>query len=1170
MLRGLMFQIRTRPVRAPTERASERTSATKPLVMATRANARQSKYLKTRSLSHLQTPEGDDDIEPGTFSKLNAGKPRRMLCTWCGLYTFFILLMAAALPFEDSPMTTDAAAEDETSQIQQQLSGTAEAWKQTWTAPLVVCPGPPPPSLPPSPPPPSPPPVIQPGPSPPPPSPSPPPPPPPLWVFCDIQADNTTRMSGVLMYEALTSGHDLFDSASKITDITSMETHLLNTPGWTTHCNRVASSIDPTDVRCTSPGSVLNYLYLSPSEHEAGCAAGFCATNPVTSLCGTNISYGTSPCLSTVYDWRQGTLADASSWHTLMVDFCRTNPSLAWYTFPISVYTACVDGTFTGSQYLRHFYQVVSTYLTLDEFMDAHKSFTTDMSKALADGQKASSATNYMAPKVLGSPARGHDINALWYSSFEEGSVYMIADLLMVPVSVIVIFLIIWCMVGSLFLAVVGMAQIFIAFLGGMGLWLGLFQQYYVDIFQISAIFLILCIGADDIFVWTDTWKESAHEPAIAHDMVKRHAWTFHRAASGMFNTTATTVLCLLLNMTSGIPFLWCFGVFNGLVISINYAMCITFYPAAMCVYTRYLSCDSYCRCLCVCKAARPPADATVQYSESGLPRFMREVAAPGMYKARWPLMALSSFFAIGSCAATAVGWKSGEMRLLPPGNPFVEAGSSLGDGGIAADHFNAATTSSHPVIKVSLMYGLQMRASSYGDNWVKLEQLKDGFEVEVKYDDNLDFNSELQQAIVDDCDAIACASCPYTRHVSNRGAYCILNQLRDANGIAFPYASEGELFAALQAFYTTATYSALIAADSDWGKFTGFVVDEATGDIRAMWNSFNSTIPWDVEMADNVLEPYVKTWQGIANDHCSAGVGSAGRGKCFATDLTRGIFVAWELSSRVLNMAVQNIIISLGVAFAIVLVTSANWIMALLSTITIGSVMTSVLASALALGFKIDTLAAILIIMVIGMAIDYAVHMSHAYNEGHGGRKEKCSEAIQGTGISVVSGALTTIGAAIPLLFCQFLFYYKMGWFIFFVAFWGVIYSFTMLLPLLMIFGPEGTRGDVTRLLRCRLPRTGVRLAAGLEAAAHEAQAAVQGAASAVGAKASEAVTMATTKASQVVPFGSTSAEAGADDGLVQEAEPEPAPEPEPDEDEQYRQWLKNKLNKQAASPRR
>ena len=60
---------------------------------------------------------------------------------------------------------------------------------------------------------------------------------------------------------------------------------------------------------------------------------------------------------------------------------------------------------------------------------------------------------------------------------------------------------------------------------------------------------------------------------------------------------------------------------------------------------------------------------------------------------------------------------------------------------------------------------------------------------------------------------------------------------------------------------------------------------------------------------------------------------------------------------------------------------------------LTIGSVMSSVIASVLLVGYDIDAGACVLIIMVIGMAIDYAVHMAHAYNEAHGGRQEKASD---------------------------------------------------------------------------------------------------------------------------------------------------------------------------------
>ena len=59
-----------------------------------------------------------------------------------------------------------------------------------------------------------------------------------------------------------------------------------------------------------------------------------------------------------------------------------------------------------------------------------------------------------------------------------------------------------------------------------------------------------------------------------------------------------------------------------------------------------------------------------------------------------------------------------------------------------------------------------------------------------------------------------------------------------------------------------------------------------------------------------------------------------------------------------------------------------------------------------------------ILIVMVVGMAVDYAVHFTHFYNEAHGNRFEKAQGALHGVGVSVVGGAVTTAGAALPLIF--------------------------------------------------------------------------------------------------------------------------------------------------------
>merc|ERR1719329_787802 len=85
---------------------------------------------------------------------------------------------------------------------------------------------------------------------------------------------------------------------------------------------------------------------------------------------------------------------------------------------------------------------------------------------------------------------------------------------------------------------------------------------------------------------------------------------------------------------------------------------------------------------------------------------------------------------------------------------------------------------------------------------------------------------------------------------------------------------------------------------------------------------------------------------------------------------------------------------------------------------------------------------------MIVGMAVDYAVHFTHFYNEAQGNRYDKAQGALHGVGVSVVGGAVTTAGAAIPLIFApNFQFFHQAGVF--------------------MVCGPEGETGDVIAIYR-------------------------------------------------------------------------------------------------------
>merc|ERR1712093_848918 len=100
--------------------------------------------------------------------------------------------------------------------------------------------------------------------------------------------------------------------------------------------------------------------------------------------------------------------------------------------------------------------------------------------------------------------------------------------------------------------------------------------------------------------------------------------------------------------------------------------------------------------------------------------------------------------------------------------------------------------------------------------------------------------------------------------------------------------------------------------------------------------------------------------------------------------------------------------------------------------------------------------------------SVDYGVHLGHAYNDSNGAtRYLKVNDALTNLGVSVIGGAVTTIGAGLTLFLCNFAFFQEFGAFLCVTSFSSLIYSFFFLMPLLMVIGPEGEMGQFTTLFK-------------------------------------------------------------------------------------------------------
>merc|ERR1719195_169243 len=117
--------------------------------------------------------------------------------------------------------------------------------------------------------------------------------------------------------------------------------------------------------------------------------------------------------------------------------------------------------------------------------------------------------------------------------------------------------------------------------------------------------------------------------------------------------------------------------------------------------------------------------------------------------------------------------------------------------------------------------------------------------------------------------------------------------------------------------------------------------------------------------------------------------------------------------------------------------------------------------------GWKFGLVESISVLMVIGFSVDYVVHLANSYLESQGeSRMERLSFALLTMGVSVVSGAITTMLSGLMLVFPSYVFFYKMGWIIVTTVLLAVMWAMMFFPSIVAAIGPEGDQGDLNKYL--------------------------------------------------------------------------------------------------------
>ena len=187
-----------------------------------------------------------------------------------------------------------------------------------------------------------------------------------------------------------------------------------------------------------------------------------------------------------------------------------------------------------------------------------------------------------------------------FYSSltllFDAIQTLVYRDISLVFGSILFIVLFLLFQTGSVWVTGWGVFSIISGFLIANLIYRIVLDFQYFGIFHVLAIFILLCIGADDIFVFFDTWKFSAHHhyPSVAH----RLSDCYRKAAGAMLYTSLTTAVAFAVSASSPMLAISTFGLFSALLIIVNYISIIVFFPTVVVSYHVYW--EKY-KCCCCC-----------------------------------------------------------------------------------------------------------------------------------------------------------------------------------------------------------------------------------------------------------------------------------------------------------------------------------------------------------------------------------------------------------------------------------------------------------------------------------------------------------------------------------------------------------------------------------------
>lgn len=629
----------------------------------------------------------------------------------------------------------------------------------------------------------------------------------------------------------------------------------------------------------------------------------------------------------------------------------------------------------------------------------------------------------------------------------------------------------------SFFLTLTNMSYILLSVPTALFFYKMVFQILFFDFIHILVVFIILGIGADGVFVMIDAWKQSR---LLFTDEFERLTYAYNRAVATVFNTSFTTVIAFSSTALTPLIPISTFGVFAALCIAVNFVFICTIVPSTILVWESYVKYN-------VCSKGK--VDETVpelKREESNTSfRSKKETKTvlddlvggnnvpfekyyvPCMLKAKKFVVGLGLLVAIlGGVGVTNVSPLTQIEQWLPEDHQLT----------IFIEDFLLEFLSGEEdeFIALTVFWGVD---SIERDTFSRYQGDLDKIDDKLVLDDKFDVSSfDAQLAIIDFCETLENKTCDTTTcqgfdkfalpPTATYEPICTMREFHEW------YATQA--FAEPLDGLTKAQFNARIKSFTEDPALSGLNLGSRVGIIDGEVKYFSI----EYRLTISQLKPggEMKKYIEILDDDLIPDYKESAPATVKSINYASGEFVQVSVQDSLVETVTRGLLITFPIVFLVLLFATGNLILAALSCLAILSIVVTVLGFVFTvLEWELGTAESIVAIMIVGLSVDYAIHLGHMYTyagekEGIESRIDRFHYAVLTIGPTVLAGATTTLIAGVFLFGAQITFFTKMGVLLTLTVCCSLFFSLFFLMACVAWFGPEGTTGNVSAIVKkCR-----------------------------------------------------------------------------------------------------